>query len=58
MPSPYLDPGEPVSWRPVGSAKELRAGVTATLSDLIGVHKVDRRNIAVLTGAPSSGIPL
>lgn len=50
--------GEPVSWRPVTSVKELRAGVTATLSDLTGLHKVDRRSIAVLTAGTVAGHPL
>jgi len=50
--------GEPVSWRPVAGPKELRAGVAATLSELLGTHKVDRRNIAVLTGGVTAGHPL
>jgi hypothetical protein len=50
--------GEPVSWRPVASVKELRAGIAATLSDLLCTHKVDRRSIAVLTAGVTAGHPL
>jgi hypothetical protein len=50
--------GEPVSWRAAATAKELRAGVAATLSDLLGTHKVDRWNIAVLTAGVAAGHPL
>lgn len=50
--------GEPVSWRAVESARELRAGVAATLSDLLGTHRVERRSIAVLTGGAVAGNPL
>lgn len=50
--------GEPVSWRSVANVKELRAGIAATLSDLLGTHKVDRRSIAVLTAGVTAGHPL
>lgn len=50
--------GEPVSWRPVASAREQRTAVAATLSDLLGAHKVDRRSIAVLTAGSALEHPL
>lgn len=50
--------GEPVSWRLASSGKELRLGVAATLSELVGTHKVERRTIAVLTAGTVAGHPL
>jgi hypothetical protein len=50
--------GEPVSWRAVAGAKDLRSAVAATLSDLLGTHKVDRGSIAVLTAGVVAGHPL
>lgn len=47
--------GEPVTWRTAASPKELRASLAATLSDLLGTHKVDRRSIAVLTSGVAAG---
>jgi hypothetical protein len=39
-------------------AKDLRAGLAAVLSDLLGTHKVDRGSIAVLTAGVTAGHPL
>lgn len=50
--------GEPVAWRAAASPKELRAGLAATLSELLGTHRVERRNIAVLTAGVTAGHPL
>lgn len=50
--------GEPVSWRSTAGPRDLRTAVGATLSDLLGAHKVERRSIAVLTAGSAAGHPL
>ena len=50
--------GEPVTWHVTASSKELRTGLTATLSDLLGTHGVERHSIAVLTAGVASDHPL
>lgn len=50
--------GEAVSWRAAATVKELRSGVAAALSELLGTHGMERRNIAVLTAGAVAGHPL
>lgn len=50
--------GEPVSWRPTTNPQSQRTAVAATLSDLLGPHKVERRSIAVLTAGSAADHPL
>jgi hypothetical protein len=50
--------GEAVAWRTAATAKALRSGVAAVLSELLGTHGMERRSIAVLTADAVAGHPL